>query len=251
MNARQFRGTSGGGIAMTLTDFSEEVESENLMITPWKPITGEGDPGLTASKFSGIPWLQEDEQWPVCLSCDEPMQFILQVDLESLPEELNKKFGEGLVQFFYCTNDEQECEVSCESWFWNDEAMLVRLVKPHGNCGSPQSSPVNGAFDCLGILDWEQMFPEAPAPNEYSRYVSGDQCSYSRMPQSGDKLSGWPVWIQGVEYPECRECGLEMRLVFQLGSNKNVPYSWGSNGIGHITQCPDHKEILAFGWACS
>jgi hypothetical protein len=25
---------------------------------------------------------------------------------------------------------------------------------------------------------------------------------------------------------------------------------FGDSGIGHITQCPEHKEVLAFGWAC-
>lgn len=205
---------------MTVVDLSEELEDETYGITPWKPVTCDGDPGLSASKFSGIPWLHAGEEWPTCKGCDEPMQFILQLDLKSLPDDLSNKFGDGLLQFFYCTNADQECEVFHESWFWNEETMVVRLVQPNDDCGSPDISPVDGAFKCLGITDWRSMSLEIPAPKEYSRYVSRKHFSYSRLPASGDKLSGWPDWIQGVEYPKCRDCEKQMRLVFQLGSKR-------------------------------
>jgi hypothetical protein len=41
-----------------------------------------------------------------------------------------------------------------------------------------------------------------------------------------------------------------MRLVFQVDSEDNVPHMFGDAGIGHLTQCPDHKDVLGFGWAC-
>jgi uncharacterized protein YwqG len=69
-------------------------------------------------------------------------------------------------------------------------------------------------------------------------------------PKSGDKLAGWPLWIQGVEYPSCPICQAEMSLVFQIDSEDNVPYMFGDVGCGHITQCREHKEQLAFAWAC-
>jgi hypothetical protein len=39
-----------------------------------------------------------------------------------------------------------------------------------------------------------------------------------------------------------------MQLVFQHTGDK-LPFMFGDSGIGHITQCPEHKEFLAFGWA--
>src|SRR5262249_10333174 len=66
---------------------------------------------------------------------------------------------------------------------------------------------------------------------------------------NGDKLGGWPDWVQGVEYPNCSQCGQRMALVFQVDSEDNVPFLFGDAGCGHITQCPDHKEVVAFGWA--
>ena len=41
-----------------------------------------------------------------------------------------------------------------------------------------------------------------------------------------------------------------MDLVFQLDSEKNVPFMFGDAGVGHITQCPTHKDVVAFTWAC-
>jgi uncharacterized protein YwqG len=69
--------------------------------------------------------------------------------------------------------------------------------------------------------------------------------------EPGDKLGGWPHWIQSVEYPACPTCGDRMELVFQLDSEDNLPVVFGDVGCGHITRCPRHPEVLAFGWACS
>jgi len=67
---------------------------------------------------------------------------------------------------------------------------------------------------------------------------------------AGDKLAGWPSWVQGADYPKCPRCERRMDLVFQIDSEDNVPFMWGDVGCGHITQCPDHKDVVAFGWAC-
>lgn len=42
-----------------------------------------------------------------------------------------------------------------------------------------------------------------------------------------------------------------MQLVFQLDSEKGLPFMFGDVGIGHVTQCAEHKDVLAFAWACS
>ena len=70
------------------------------------------------------------------------------------------------------------------------------------------------------------------------------------FPRSGEKLRGWPAWVQSVEYPSCPECGRRMELLLQIDSEQNLPYMFGDAGIGHITQCPEHRDQLAFGWAC-
>jgi uncharacterized protein YwqG len=67
----------------------------------------------------------------------------------------------------------------------------------------------------------------------------------------GDKLAGWPSWVQNVEYPNCPRCGARMQFIFQLDSNDNLEFMFGDCGRGHITQCPTHRGVVAFAWACS
>jgi hypothetical protein len=40
-----------------------------------------------------------------------------------------------------------------------------------------------------------------------------------------------------------------MQLVFQHTGDA-LPFMFGDMGIGHITQCPEHKDVVAFGCAC-
>nr|WP_293105517.1 hypothetical protein [Okeania sp. SIO2F4] len=77
-----------------------------------------------------------------------------------------------------------------------------------------------------------------------------DELYEDNFPIEGDKLAGWPLWIQGIEYPNCPICDERMRLVFQVDSEDNLPYMFADGGCGHITQCKEHKNIVAFGWAC-
>jgi hypothetical protein len=42
-----------------------------------------------------------------------------------------------------------------------------------------------------------------------------------------------------------------MAHVFQVDSGGNLPFQFGDAGCGHVTLCPEHKEVVAFGWACA
>lgn len=69
------------------------------------------------------------------------------------------------------------------------------------------------------------------------------------MAMAGDKLFGYPYWVQGVEYPT-DENGDLMEMVFQLDSEKNLPFMFGDVGVGHLTQSKNDEKLLTFGWAC-
>ena len=241
------------------------AQLDTVKRTPWLPDAQDGDGAVTDSKFSGIPWLAPGESWPVCKNCEAPMQLFVQINLDTIPAPYKGKFGDGLVQLFYCTSGDPHCESECENWFYNETAMLVRLVKPAGAAGSPATSPVAEAFPPKVITGWVAGDPELPEQTEiwdvlgldimdpknepWEDYIEENENDF--LAESGEKLGGWPAWVQGMEYPACRRCGKAMELVFQLGcGEENIPYSFGDAGIGHITQCPDHKDILAFGWAC-
>ena len=66
-----------------------------------------------------------------------------------------------------------------------------------------------------------------------------------------DKLAGWPLWVQGPERPRCPQCRSTMRVVFQIVSEDTLPIVFGDMGTGHLSVCPKHPDVLAFGWACT
>jgi hypothetical protein len=247
----------------------------------WRPITESGESPIARSKFSGTPWVPESGEWPRCRHCGEPIALFLQLDLDELPDEVGRPFGSGLLQFFYCTNMESECEQHCEGWSHFSNAHLIRIIRPDGPPRTDLEPLFESSIPARTIVGWES-FDDDPCAEEFEELglalrpegftgsvfehlgvecpevglaESGLPGSYRDDPRfdrcsSGDKLAGWPSWVQGVEYPDCPECGRQMRLVFQLDSNQNLDFMFGDVGCGHITQCPSHPDVLAFGWAC-
>jgi uncharacterized protein YwqG len=240
----------------------------------WDPVVAEGDGPRDASKFGGIPWVGPEAPWPDCTSCDAPMPLLVQLDLAKLPAELAGRFGTGLLQLFYCTRDD------CDGSGWEpfgDEVSRVRVVKPAGPGLEPAEEQREELVPAKKIVGWERFLDE-PEPGEHEELglsydydfsaktvtvdcpdvgLTGEVVDELEVAEAiadsrgGDKLAGWPNWVQGVEYPDCSRCGKRMEFVFQVDSNDNIPFMFGDVGRGHITQCPDHKDVVAFGWACS
>ena len=224
--------------------------------TAWTPMVEEGEGSVLDSKFGGVPWLAQDEQWPTCQHCGQPMPLFVQLNLNTLPEPVNGTFGSGLLQVFYCTNTEPHCESECEAFFPFTQGKLVRVVE-HDDWERSGEFPENmDEFEPKCIVDWHEAadypgWEEGQALGIELSDAEWEQLAEAGFPVSGDKLAGWPLWIQGVEYPHCPICQSRMRLVFQLDSNDHVAYQFGDAGCGHITQCPFHHAQVAFAWACS
>lgn len=221
----------------------------------WKPITQTGDGDRGISKFSGIPWLDAHTDWPICPNCNQPMQLFVQLNLQDLPTELGDRCGSGLLQLFYCTNDDMACDCDLEGWEPFSTAHVARLVQPQGDPIAPQALPTE-PFPAQSITGW-QAISDYPSRWEAQESLGvsltesqAESLEAMNVPISGDKLAGWPFWVQGIEYPQCPICQQTMELVFQLDSEDNLPFMFGDAGCGHITQCPTHKDQLGFGWAC-
>jgi len=227
----------------------------------WKPVTIEGDGPDTASKFSGLPWLEHAEDWPICPNCQAPMQLLLQLALDTLPPEIGPSLGEGLLQFFACLD--RDCEDAEENFMVPyPKNQIRRLIRPTGP--GRAVIPDNPApFPPRLITGWtvQDDYPEfeewydldkqeGKNPMDRQELVNHDDLSQQFPTRDGDKLGGWPCWIQNVSYPECEICGAPLRPVFQFESNENLPYAWGDNGVAHLTQCKKHKDVIGFDWAC-
>jgi len=226
----------------------------------WKPVVEPGDGSVTASKFCGIPWTVPYAPWPECGHCHQPLQLFLQLDLDDLPAELDQTYGDGLLQLFYCIRD--ECQGYCGWEPFADDLSRVRVVHPIGSM--PIVSPQGLTFPPMRIVGWER-FLDLPKPEEHRelglKYTYDFKAGTVRLEceelglvfdnirdpylaenianaSLGDKLGGWPAWVQNVDYPACRRCERQMVHVFPVDSEHNVPFMFGDAGCGHITQCP-------------
>lgn len=110
---------------------------------------------------------------------------------------------------------------------------------------------LNQIFNEKLIVDWNSI-DEYPHFEEYEQLgIEFDEEVYNLfekkqfgLPTVKDKLFGWPYWVQSVECPFDRKTEIQMELLFQLASEDNLPYMFGDDGIGHLTQSPDNKDEL-------
>ena len=221
---------------------------------PFIPRTREGDGPVTASKFCGTALLLPGEAWPVCPGCEQPMRLFVQLDLATLPPTLAYPHREGMVQLFYCTNAEPLCEVDHEAWQPFGKSSLARWLSPDEQARAaraPQTAEDPSDEPAAVIVGWEQAPPELPGYEEEVDPSPDDvEIDEALRPRSGDKLGGWPAWVQGPEYPQCPRCKARMTVLLQLESNGLTHHQFGDLGAGHLSQCPDHPDVVAFGWAC-
>ncbi len=221
----------------------------------WIPDVVDSDGGPEDSKFSGRACLFPGEAWPACGNCGRPMQLFVQLNARDVPDEASQKLSGGLLQFFYCTSEEPHCEIECEAYAPNAKSTLLRFLSAEKAACTDSAEPPAGMFPSKRIVSWTENFdyPNLEELEDLGVDLSdeeADALAEQDFPRSGEKLLGWPAWVQSVEYPSCLECHRQMELLLQIDSEQNLPYVFGDVGIGHITQCPIHRHQLAFGWAC-
>ena len=217
--------------------------------TAYVPRTVDG-PFAAGSGFGGQPHLADGVGHPSCPNCGQLMPLVAQVDLASQPAPVIA--GAGLMQLFYCTRERDglPCEVELGAWEAFSKGHVARLVpaEPGGATGQ-----VDTPFEPQRVAEWtavedypgwQELDALGADPGEPSDEVEA-------FPLDGEKLGGWPRWVQGIEYPLCPLCGTRMQLVLQVDSEKTLPTMWGDMGIGHVTQCPEHADVVTFAWAGS
>ena len=191
------------------------------------------------SRFGGHPFLQTDESWPHCPETGDPLTFFWQLNLDDWPARAaeQKPADTGLIQFFCNTH-----KLPIKPF---ENRMLVRLLTDidNGTVGQPPTNVLT--FPTQHIKGWRRAidypFGEDLAINTHRQLLAD-------VHAGGDKLLGWPTWIQDPVYPTCPESGQPMQFLFQIESQNKVPWDWGDGGVGHIFQSPTHPAILTFAW---
>ncbi len=245
----------------------------------WWPVVADDGESLSVTRFGGVPWVLDGESAPTCETCGRELQLFVQLELASLPAEFTVVKREGVVQLFYCrggnTSDEHEgCSGEAGDVPFSTAVKLARRV-PDASL-RPVSPDPNGEapWPPKVVIDWER-FVDRPDFEDHA--AAGLRATYDldartvlfeadsvgvaqtfginelRVEQLAeaagrDKLGGWPYWIQGPEYPRCTVCGDTMAVIFQLDSEDHIPFMFGDAGIGHISMCRSHPDVVAFGW---
>jgi len=172
--------------------------------------------------------MRAEDNWPACSGCQMPMTLFLQLDLETVPPVLQGKFGAGLLQLFYATCSAFGVDpvtrrglILCSQ---PEPRHFVRVLHPDVD-GVLRSQPDGKGIEPQAIMGWTPK-KEHPGMLEYARlgyweyfsssHEQNDESDFNLSVQfpglSGDKLDGWPYWLDFLQYPSCPTCGKPMAL---------------------------------------
>jgi hypothetical protein len=211
--------------------------------------------------MGGVAFIPKGETWPACPNCDKPMALVLQLDVTTLPSDVRLQYGyrgEGLIQFFNCTSGTPLCEVDTEAFFGGEgpkpKSKLLRLVRTTGDGAVSAVPEMQNPIEPKSITGWTAL-------DDYPSHVEETGVENARevrenveetlgidwydASRGGDKLAGWPQWIQDVEYPSCKKCDAEMnRFVYQIASDATTNASFCGDGVAYVCQCPEHPDCI-------
>ena len=217
------------------------------------PIVEETSASFTSnSKFGGYPYLRHEADWPICPNCNNHMQLFLQLNTEHMPVSQ----ATGLVQIFYCTNDELCCDSVCEAYEAFSTSVVCRLIQVDGDSVTIKPK-MEEIFKERRITSWEEKkdYPHYEELENLGIQLCVDDYQILEedeigIPLTGDKLYGWPNWIQSPEYPTSKVNKATLQFLFQIDSECNLPYMFGDSGCAYIFQNPKQFDELALNWSC-
>ncbi len=255
---------------------------ERFEAPTWVPQTqsGSGDP--TATRFSGDPWLPVDVHWPLDEN-SEPMLFVAQFNLASLPEKMQAVSGDsGLISVF-CSRCPSPCENDdAES---SRDAALFRFTL--NERGGVRTNRVDKKFraEASTVIAWVEKadFPDRDdltgglldipgdikqTIGELRRDVLGTTNTHatavfhwgtqgitddlakraSRLkPHYGNKLGGWPHWSDTSLWKT--QGGNPMQPFFQFNAADGLGLGYPVSLTTHLFIDPSDTKIMKMtGW---
>lgn len=209
--------------------------------TAWIWSMSDGEAAADATRIGGRPIMGEEEIWPGCGDCKNPLTFMMQCNLDALPDGMDNHES-GILRFFYCLHD--DC-AGMGGWDPFDPQHHLSILQGYGNCRTTPKDTILIPAQYVSDLTEIQDVPHWPDRRNLNLPESDDQVYAA----DGHKYAGWPHWIQGAERPSCPECKAVMVPFIQLDNAWYKDFNFGG-GVGHISQCTAHPDQLAFGWAC-
>jgi len=237
-------------------------ELADLKEQSWFPEVEVGDGEPTDSKFGGTPWMKSGEEWPSCGDCLSVMPLFVQLNSKQLGDQDES----GLFQLFHCRTE--LCEKADEEEEENVNYLVRWIPEAELADGSPEvdASSVETSFSPKRIRSWMEVadYPSYSDPN-FCNAIDGWKDSIDTDAQKrgkrleqygqlfarhGDKIKGYPAWVQSNYIPQCPRCGKSEKMFFfiQLESEQNIPYQWGDGGAAFVYRCLEHPREFALFW---
>lgn len=230
------------------------------------------------SRYFGSPWMPAGMDWPH--DGEMPMNFVLQLDLATIPWKPEGMPDKGLLLFFHAEeyNDPEEqsfitvVDQSLEGGLGeapDDEVIVNRALSIVGWRKTVDVPHWESRYDIEGLEDdADELLDygyQRDATGRHELITGEDGKGYEEIDLvagavlplahtfSGDKIGGWPYWEQGDDTPEDPD-GTRWAYFMQVGyeglrdarvDNKSV--NWPGWGTGHIYF---HKGQFMYVWAC-
>jgi uncharacterized protein YwqG len=211
---------------------------------------------VTASKFGGVPYLEQGEVWPTCPICHQSLSFICQIDLrDTVFKEL---VGFDLFSFFYCWNCFPQDDSPSNAGAW----LVKTYIAPQKGKSLPVQLPsgVNQTAECRvsfqeaqAVPDWEGTTRWCPKACDVAKRINADEpwtayqdavtAIIGHSPEIQSCIGGDPRWIQGEETPD------NMTFLAQIDSEEDkADIMWGDVGSIYlfVSTKPAQKFRMVF-----
>jgi hypothetical protein len=183
--------------------------------------------GQEESKFGGVPNFGGFNKYPVCNSCNTPLNFVLQLYKKDFPDFYFPD-SSNLFQLFRCPNTDcpdafsDKYDMKTFHYYFNITDSNKILTKPESEIADLESE----VPDCILRPQVANDFPvyddfEADDFNEIEVRYGNDMSelfmeTYFAIPNT--KLGGYPSYTQSPSCPDCSICGKTKEFYFQLAS---------------------------------
>ncbi|WP_298474360.1 DUF6493 family protein [uncultured Maribacter sp.] len=202
------------------------------------------------SKFGGLPYLLQENEYPKCTNCGKHLQLLLQLNLGDVPESTE---GE-LLQLFHCTNLNTNCEAKSVSKGLTTSLCRKVVIKGDSAIKYPNHDnifPENRIIQFKEFMDYPhqedyiELGIELQVPDDIYDYMMEHNIGAAN---ANDKLFGYPHWLQSSEYSYNQKLEANAQLVFQLTSKDNLSIEFGDAGIGYLLGNITIENGLLFTW---
>ena len=193
-----------------------------------------------ASRLGGVPSLDAASAWPQCGGCREPMTFLAELVASELAGLLEPVPFEGRLQVFECPN--------CDGREHFTRSRCVRQIALDAVVATalPDESAHWSRFMIpeRSIVGWTvaRDTPDVDEVNELCDYdidEASELLAQRGHRHRGEKVGGWPSWIQNIDYGVCDVCP-RSTLVFVM---QLAAAALGEESALYVLRCPSCGKL--------